>query len=191
MISSHLTVLNMRLANCNVTSELIDAGFDQLTRLIHSTASTLPRSKFVKHIKPFWNDSLNKLKQAKVLSYRLWVAACRPRDRDNALFIDYKCTKKKFAETLKAVRKNFENDKILEAVRTAELNKNAFWKLIQRAKGSVSVRATAIRDQDLKVVHEITDVLRVWKLHFENLGVPKNSAHFDEIHYNKVNIVSS
>ena len=36
------------------------------------------------------------------------------------------------------------------------------------------------------MVHEITDVLRVWKLHFENLGVPKNSPHFDEIHYNKV-----
>ena len=51
MISSHLTVLNMKLANSNVTSELIDAGFNQLTRLIHSAASTLPRSEFVKHIK--------------------------------------------------------------------------------------------------------------------------------------------
>ena len=66
------------------------------------------------------------------------------------------------------------------------MNKKAFWKLIQRAKGSVSGRATAIRGQDGKVVHEIADVLSVWKIHFEKLGVPKDSQHFDEIHYNRV-----
>ena len=77
MISAHLTVLNMKLANSNVSPESIDAGFDLLIRLIHSAASTLPHSRFIKHIKPFWNDSLNELKQAKVLSYRLWVATCR------------------------------------------------------------------------------------------------------------------
>ena len=69
MIRAQLTALNVKLTDSDISPETIDTGFEQLTRLIHSAASTLPRSKFVKHIIRFWNDSLNLLKQAKVLAY--------------------------------------------------------------------------------------------------------------------------
>ena len=93
--------------NSNMTS-IIDTSFERLINIVHDAARALPRSKFRKHIKPFWNSHLKELKLIKVRAYRLWVSIGRPRDRDNPFFVNYKETKKIFAKALKSIRKKLK-----------------------------------------------------------------------------------
>ena len=73
----------------------------------------------------------------------------------------------------------FENDQILEAIHAADLDKNKFWRLLKSARNGTSSKVNAIKNRDGKVTHEINEVLEIWKCHFESLGIPKNSPHFD------------
>ena len=61
-----LDQLNLRLETHGDSSLDIDASFDQLINLIHRASDTLPRSRYVKHIKPFWNPNLCELKRLNV-----------------------------------------------------------------------------------------------------------------------------
>ena len=145
-----------------------------------------PRSKYVKHVKPFWNTYLTELKKWKVDAFRVWVSNNRPRSCFDNSFAEYKYSKKTFMKALKAARKTFENDQILKVIRTSEIDRNKFWKILQKARGGISSKASAIRGRDGKVVFEVVDVLNVWKTHFEVLGIPKKSPSFDNEHYVRV-----
>ena len=74
---------------------------------------------------------------------------------------------------------SFEDDQILEAIHAADLDKNKFWRLLKSARNGTSSKVNAIKNRDGKVTHEINEVLEIWKCHFESLGIPKNSPHFD------------
>ena len=64
----------------------------------------------------------------------------------------------------------YENDEILEAVRTAELDLNTFWKLISKARKSQIRGVSAIRRCDERVVHELNEVLKAWVDYFTKIG---------------------
>ena len=57
----------------------------------------------------------------------------------------------------------------------AEMDRNVFWRLIKKSRKSNSSSTNGIKGKDDKVVHEISEVLNVWKTHFEHLGTPKES----------------
>ena len=52
-------------------TNIIDNSFERLIGIVHDAARALPRSKFCKHIKPFWNSHLKELKRTKVNAYRI------------------------------------------------------------------------------------------------------------------------
>ena len=105
---------------------------------------------------------------------------------DSLEFTDYKRTKKEFSKAIRSERRKFENEQVLIAARSAELDRNAFWKVIRHARSDPGVRSLAIRDKHDKIVHEPTEVLQVWKQHFETLGTPKESDTFDHLHFDTV-----
>ena len=116
-----------RLQRTVGSAELIDSTFKEITKDIHETSDRLPRSKFKKHLKPFWNAEMDILKANKISAYRVWVDAGRPRDITDQRYINYKDSKKRFMKRLTALSKEYESTEILSAVRMAEIDKNCFW----------------------------------------------------------------
>ena len=170
----------------DVTPDNIDKSFEDLTRCVLEGSAKLPRSKYRKHLKPYWNSDLDKLKKDKVVAYREWVAGGRPREREDDLYCKYKLTKKLFSKKLRQLSKSYENEEIIKAVRLAECDRNSFWRLVKRARGKRGVDSLAIRNKDKKVVHEVEEVLHVWEEHFADLGTPKEDPRFDEAHFLRV-----
>ena len=168
------------------TAQAIDEALEQATSCILEVSSRLPKSQYRRHLKPYWCEELSRLKRAKVSSYRTWVGAGRPRDCENPLFSDYKSTKRAFARRLRHLSVEYENAEILRVTRMAEVNRNNFWRLVKRARGSKGVDSISIRGSDGKVVYETGEVLSVWKTQFEGLGTPKQDLAFDQEHYEAV-----
>ena len=102
--------------------------------------------------------------------YRAWDVAGRPRDPGNELYISYKCDKKIFHTTIKELTKRYENEEILKAIKTSELDRNSFWKLINTARKSQVKGVAAFKRPDDVVVYELDEVLQVWADHFQNIG---------------------
>ena len=65
-----------------ITAELLDTYFNDITEILHDTATDLPRTRYVKHYKPYWNPEVSQLKRVNVDTYRTWVNAGRPREPD-------------------------------------------------------------------------------------------------------------
>ena len=70
----------------------------------------LPKTKYRKNLKPFWNQTLSRLKKEKIKFYRVWVDAGRPRDPDSPLWVNYKESKKSFSREIKKLTRKYEND---------------------------------------------------------------------------------
>ena len=175
-----------RISRDVVNINNLDRLFQEITDIIHDSSANLTRSKYVKHVKPYWNKELTDLKREKIRTYRRWVAAGRPRDPDDPLMKDYKMSKKNFSVTIKRLAKQYEADEVCKAAKLAEVNMNSFWRLIKRCRNSNSSPNISIRKPDGKVVNEVNEVLDVWRTHFTNLGTPKTKPNFDDAHFRAV-----
>ena len=126
------------------------------------------------------------MKRQKILTYQVWVREGRPREPTDDFYIRYKAAKKAFCKHLVRCARRYENEEILEAVRLAEVNKNSFWRLLQKCRGISNHKSLSIKRLDGVIVHDIDEVLEVWRTHFTTLGEEGTSPTFDQNHYEEV-----
>ena len=74
VISTALSNFNTSLRRLPDTTNNIDTAFGRLVDIVHNSARHLPRSRYRRHIKPFWNSQLKGLKLMKVSAYRVWIS---------------------------------------------------------------------------------------------------------------------
>ena len=186
VLAPMLDALAMGYAGAELSHELIDGAFTDLIGHIRGVSDGLPKSRFRKNLKPYWNQELRNLKRAKVEAYRRWVESGRPREHDVACYLWYKSTKKAFMVRLRQLSRDYENAELLKAVQLAEMDRNAFWRVVKKARGSRGVSSIAIKNRAGKVVYEVPEVLEVWRNHFAQLGTPVDSPIYDRGHFEMV-----
>ena len=186
-LSNNLLALDARLDQPIARVEQIDLLVDCLVKEIHSAALDLPRTNFKKHLKPYWSKELTVAKRIKVDTYRVWVNNGRPRGRDNPSYLEYVISKKNFAKLLKATAYRHENEQLMEAMRSAELDKFHFWRQMRKVRGGNRMKVLGIKGSDGKVKHDVHEVLGVWKEHFHKVGTPKHDPKFNQNHFEHVN----
>ena len=166
----HSTLGLLRKLESNTINENdLDCCIDTLIEHIKEAAKGIPTYKFRRHLKPYWNEKLDKLKKDKVHSYNLWVAAGWPRAAGNGLWVKYKSTKKSFFTERKRLAKQYEDEQIAHAVKAAEVDRGQFWKLVKKSRNNSGIRIAAIKDKSGKVISDLDGILDVWKDHFANL----------------------
>ena len=110
----------------------IDDVIDNITRTLVKTGDNLPKARFRKHGRPYWNGVLNDLKKKKVYAYRRWSAEGRPRDALSQSWVAHKEAKRNFRRELKRVQRDYDRKQIQELVEFAECDRNKFWKRIKK-----------------------------------------------------------
>ena len=165
----------------------IDQIITDICTILTSCDKNIPTGSYRPNIKPFWNKNLSMLKSIKVDKYSKWVKAGRPRDKSNILYTEYKVSKVNFGKALRKLSRAYENDKMLDAVSAAQLDRNAFWRIVKRSRKSGVGSINAIRKPDKTVVHDVDSVLRAFKVHFESVSTPTADPSFDNEHYEHVN----
>ena len=183
--TSHGLLIELRTNQ--ISKDRLDECINTLIELLKKAASNIPSSRFRYHLKPYWNERLSELKRAKIKSHKNWIKNGSPREAGNKFWVEYKADKKMFCKELKRLGKQYEDDQIMHAVNTAEVDRTQFWKLVKRARNGQGNKIAAIKDVSGRVVSDIDDILGVWKTHFEKLYTPKVSNDYDEEHYKHVN----
>ena len=168
-------------------ADRVDALMDDIIKAIKVHEKSIPVSQYKSNVKPYWCPELSHLKYVKVRAYRAWVNAGRPRDNTSILYQEDKKAKKDFRRRLKQISRDYDNEKMKKSVESAEIDHNVFWRLLKRERDGPRVRTPSIKNKHGKVVHEVNDILDVWKLPFSSLGIPAESANFDEDNFTRVN----
>ena len=164
----------------------IDETIECVVAYMMKLSGDLPKTKFRPNVRPYWNDKLRYLKTKKVDSYRKWVNKGRPRSNECAEWLEYKSDKKAFRREIKYVHKQYEKNEIDILLKTAEWDKNHFWQLLKKSRKNSSSNSDAIKNKHGKVVHNLEELVGVWKSHFEALSTDKHLPRFDAQHYDMV-----
>ena len=146
-----------------VSPECIDHILSELIGILSRNAANLPHTKFSKRVKPFWPPELSELKRLKVAAFKDWCNAGRPRDNDNVLWARNKACKKSFLKRLRQLSKAYDDERILEAVRTSEFDKDVFWRILRKARQGPKVKVPSVKDEQGNVKHDLKDILEVWR----------------------------
>ena len=186
-VDNDMRVLLTDINDQEFTNTNLDNAINKVVQILRIHETGIPKSKYCSHLKPYWCEDLSRLKRIKVEAYKIWIREGRPRDRGNKYFVNHKEAEKCFKKRLKALSKEYEAEKIFDAIQSAELDTNAFWKLVKKEKSGPKAKINSIKNTGGKVVHEIDEVLNVWKGHFSNLGTPKTASDYDASHYEYVN----
>ena len=72
----------------------VDQCLSDIYKMMNTAGNKSPRPKFKNNKKSYWSRELNVLFKLKKKAWREWVAASRPRDATNVLWIKYKECKK-------------------------------------------------------------------------------------------------
>ena len=171
------------LAECS--SNDLDKVVNDLTCLLTKSDKCLARSRYAKHVRPFWNNRLTCLKREKVNRYREWKANGRPRNNLSQFWIAYKNAKRPLDMRLRKFRKSSIKKRSI-VFESSECDRNRFWQIVKRYRKTEQTKTIAVRDPGGKVVHEIKDVIPVWKNHFSNLCSPKQDGMYDPTHHTNV-----
>ena len=186
-MSIDLDVIYNKYRGQPLITEDIDNFMRDLIGVIKIHERVIPKPKFKCNIKPYWCQELNSLKKAKIVAYTNWISAGRPRDPKDALFQANKSAKKLFRKRLKVISREYDEKKISDAVKKAELDQTVFWKLLKRETAGCKAKTPSIKNKKGKVVHDVKEILEVWRGHFATLGTPIDSTNFDREHYDNVN----
>ena len=171
------------LSNDEISDKDIDVSVEAIIGALHKAAEVVPRSKFVKHLKPFWNSDLNILKKDKMKWFNMWKCEGRTTCRDDKVRCEMLRSKKVFNKAVSQISRKYQNDLITEAASKSEINHDDFWRLLNRSKGGSRSKVSAIRNQDDQVVYEIDEILEVWRSHFDKISTPTMSDKFDDKHF--------
>ena len=164
----------------------IDRMFDSLVGLLHETARVLPRYHFRKNLKPYWSDELNILKRDKMFWFKQWKEGGPTLDPGDPVRINMKASKKLFVRTLRNISKQYKEDRIAEAAKSAEFDRDSFWRIFKSMKNAGGGSVHAVQNAGGKVVYKLDEILEVWKGHFDTLSTSKHEDKFDNQHYEMV-----
>ena len=81
LVSEEICNITANFDANNPSPETVDALVDDLVKCLVNASDKLPRSKFRKNVRPFWNANLTTLKKSKVDHYRRWKDAGKPLDQ--------------------------------------------------------------------------------------------------------------
>ena len=168
------------------TPETIDHILDEVVRAIHDSAKIIPRSKYVRHLKPYWCEELNNLKREKMHWYKRWRDEGRTKDENDHARTQMKISKKRFCKRLRQLSHEYHNRMVAEATQKAEINRIDFWRFMRSLKGKRKGTFNAIKDKNDRVLYELNEVLEEWRGHFDNLSTPKNDARFNDANFQRV-----
>jgi hypothetical protein len=151
-----------------------------ITQILSSSAKEiLPCKRNRPILRPYWNNDLKNARTKSRECRRKWIVEGRPGNSDNAAFREYKAAKCEFRKLLR--RKCFEHERneFSNMDEFYDKDRSRFQKEISAKQKSYSGVCNELKI-DGRLITEKEELLSVWKAHYEQLYMPKESPVYDE-----------
>ena len=164
--------------NNSMAKDEIEQSLRTLTKTIIECSVPLQSPRKPKHLKPYWNETLNSLSKDTKNKWNKWCCAGRPRGTD-PLFTAYKEAKKLYRDNLRKTEHQFEIDQMKHMYESQEMDQKFFWYMVNKNKKHGQ------KVYPLKIDNEVItdpDKLRdIWSAYFKALYSEKTDENFNQM----------
>ena len=146
----------------------VDKFVQQFCRYVLNASSNLPKVKYNKALKPYWNDQLTNLSKQQKAAWKAWVSEGRPRDPSNPYFTKYKHAKRNFRNMQRACTLEYEKQCMNELVNSQEVDQRYFWYCVYKNKRAGKT-ISPILDESGNLLTDINDIRKEWNSYYAEL----------------------
>lgn len=177
-LSNHVDILwalSMEVRN----RECIDVLYDVLTRSVLDAAnSSIPKSKFLHFLKPYWNNSIQEVHQYMKLMRNRWISDGRPRGDNTPSYVNYKEAKRSFRNIHRQRVENYLTDINSDIDTSAEFDRNYFWRLVNSRRNKSCTSPGVEMMFGNVITREPSKITESWGCYFRKLYEPSNEPHY-------------
>ena len=157
----------------------INAFVKSLTDCLHRATSDLPKSRFHKAYKPYWDKELTDLSKARKLAKRNWDMGGNSKDSSNQSNIIYRESKRAFRNYLRRKQYEYEKQEMSDLCKSQEMNEHFFWHLIKKHRNKVNC-VTPIQNDEGVTLTDPSDIRTEWNRYYEQLYSCQEDSSYDE-----------
>ena len=148
---------------------------------IKAVSGNLKHSKFSKHLKPYWDNSLTHLSKESKKARWDWVKAGRPRDSGDPIVIRYKEAKRTFMREQRLKSYAYEIECIKKLNESNEVDQKYFWYMINKRKRGVN-KVQPIQNDAGLLITDVDELRNEWNAYYNRLYTWGENEKYDESH---------
>ena len=154
----------------------VEQMMDKFNKVVDEVSSKLPKSKFKKGLKPYWNEDLKTFyKQEKDL-WRKWKSEGGV--KEGSLYELYKEKKRLFRAAIRTAERNYEIKQMEEITNMEQIEQTYFWHLVNKARNRSKSCINPIEDNG-QLLTDPGAICEAWKGYFQKLYSPEDKPHYD------------
>lgn len=188
MYSSFLdeTLNNVDYSDVPYAPDRIQKRYDNIVYNIITSSEILPKSKFRRFLKPYWDQGLKDLHATMRQTRRLWIAEGRPRGKNYVSYRKYKRAKSLFRSQHRKCAENYLSSLNAEIDEIAEIDSAFFRKKINgRRKMSLACTGSEIEFKG-HICRDPEEITLGWGEYFRDIYSDIDRMHFDPLFKNIV-----
>ena len=180
------TLNNVDYSNVPYAPDRIQKRYDNSVYNIITSSEILPKSKFRRFLKPYWDQGLKDLHATMCQTRRLWIAEGRPRGNNYDSYRKYKRAKSLFRSQHRKCAENYLSSLNAEIDKIAEIDSAYFWKKINgRRKMSLACTGSEIEFKG-HICRDPEEITLGWGEYFRDMYSDTERMHFDPLFKNIV-----
>ncbi|CAH1790333.1 unnamed protein product, partial [Owenia fusiformis] len=170
--------LENKILDCDVSKEYIDSVLNRVTDILKTVSNhRIPKRKYNKRLKPYWNSSIKDLLKAKNKMWSEWKRSGMHRG-NNVFWLRYKDAKRAFRRALRQAEVEYNINCQKDIDESQDIDARYYWFLANRHKKS-GKNSNCIRNDHGIVLQEPDAVRQEWSNYFSQLFTPKECDNFD------------
>ena len=158
----------------------IDRFVRELTTCLHLATSNLPKTRYSKAAKPYWDKELTELSKYRKIAKREWDSIGNPKDEENPALKKYKECKRNYRKKLRQNQFEYEKQEMLDLSQNEEMNQHFFWHLVKKHRKSTNC-VTPIKNDEGITLTNPTDIRNDWNKYYEKLYSNTNENDYDDV----------
>ena len=148
------------------------------TNEIHRATMNMPKTKFSKALKPYWDQELTGLSKRSKQATWEWIDAGRPKENNNEIYERYKTCKAEFRREQRRKVYLYEKQCLQDLSDTETIDQRYFWYLVNRNKRRLNI-IQPIHNDSMELITDANGIRTEWNGYFKKLYQSEISEKYD------------
>ena len=180
-LEENVTLSYQRNVHISLTGQIDELYNILVSEILKSSDLFIPKTKFKRFLKPYWNDDLSKLHKTMMNIRSKWILDNRPRSNNSQTYKAYKHAKNKFRNCHRQAAENYLVTLNQEIDESAEVDSSTFWKLLKLRKPKSCTSAGNEIKFDDTIIRDPVEIVSHWGSYFKKLYTPSDNIDYDNV----------
>ena len=168
----------------DINPRVLDEIVDEFTNNMVTVSQRLPRAKYNKLLKPYWDRNLTELNRNKRDARTQWVNSGKVHNPQCEKYVAYKNKKTEFRRLQRQRIYELEKQQLNQFAEVQEIDQKYFWYKVNKSK--TRGITTPVRSEHGTLLTDPNSIRRDWNHYYEQLYTENGHENFDNEFKSKI-----